>query len=117
MKRDLDLIRLILIELEGEEEVSLSDYTKEQIDYHKALVKEAGFADGVIKFSSMDNSNIPALAILNRLTWEGHEFLDKAKNEKTWNKAKSIIKSKGGSLSMEAIKIVMSESVKFVLNQ
>ena len=42
MKRDFDLVRLLLIELEGEEEVDLSSYTPEQVNYHKALVKEAG---------------------------------------------------------------------------
>lgn len=115
MKRDLDLIRQILIETEGEETASLSAYTEDQINYHKALIKEAGFAEGIIHYKNTEPSNIPDLAILRRLTWEGHEFLDKAKNEKTWNKAKSLIKDKGLSLSMEAVKIALSEAVKALL--
>ncbi|MCU1438993.1 MAG: hypothetical protein JWP66_2080 [Naasia sp.] len=116
MKRDLDLIRLILIDFEGEGDVSLSGYTEAQINYHKALIKEAGFAVVVIHYPSFGPSDTPDIAILKRLTWEGHEFLDKAKNEKTWNKAKSIIKSKGMSLSMEAVKLAMSEAVKALMN-
>jgi hypothetical protein len=54
--------------------------------------------------------------MLKRLTWEGHEFLDKAKNEKVWNKAKSIIKEKGISLSLDALKIALTESVKVLLS-
>lgn len=116
MKRDLDLIRLILLELENENEISFSDYTQDQLNYHKALVKEAGFADGIVHYNNTDSSDIPDFVLLKRLTWEGHEFLDKAKNEKTWNKAKSIIKDKGLTLSVEAIKIALSEAVKALMS-
>jgi hypothetical protein len=116
MRRDFDLIRLILLELEGEETVDLSAYSTEQVYYHKALVKEAGFAEGLIHYSnSSGQTNIPDLAILKRLTWEGHEFLDKAKSEKVWNRAKSLVKEKGMTLSVEALKVALSEAVKMLM--
>lgn len=48
MKRDMDLIRLILLKLEGKENVNsdLAEYTKNQVNYHKALLLEAGLAEG-----------------------------------------------------------------------
>jgi len=116
MKRDFELVRILLMELEGEQEVDLSSYNPEQVNYHKALVKEAGFAEGIIHYPSSHPTDIPDLTILKRLTWEGHEFLDKAKNEKVWNKAKSIIKEKGISLSLDALKIALTESVKILLS-
>lgn len=116
MKRDFELVRLLLIELEGDEAVDLSSYTPEQVNYHKALVKEAGLAEGNVHYPSTHRTDIPDRAMLKRLTWEGHEFLDKAKNEKVWNKAKSIIKEKGISLSLDALKIALTESVKALLS-
>ena len=108
MKRDFELVRLLLMELEGEDRVNLSSYTREQVNYHKALVKEAGFAEGSIHYPSTHRTDVPDAAVLKRLTWEGHEFLDKAKNEKVWNKAKNIIKEKGLSLSIDALKIALT---------
>jgi Hypothetical protein (DUF2513) len=116
VKRDFELIRSLLLELEGEESIDLSSYTADQVNYHKALVKEAGFADGIINYPSSHQTDVPDLAILKRLTWEGHEFLDKAKNEKVWNKAKALIKERGISLSLDALKIALTESVKMLLS-
>jgi len=116
MKRDFDLVRQLLLELEGEEAVDLSAYTKEQVNYHKALIKEAGFAEGIIHYPSSRHTDIPDVAMLQRLTWEGHEFLDKARNDKTWNKAKTLIKEKGASLSLDALKIALTEAVKMLMS-
>ena len=115
MKRDFELIRSLLIELEGAESVDLSSYTEEQVNYHKALIKEAGFAEGIIHYPSTHKTDIPDLALLKRLTWEGHEFLDKARDETVWNKAKSIVKEKGISLSLDALKIALTQAVKMLL--
>jgi hypothetical protein len=116
MKRDFELVRKLLIELEGEDSVDLSPYTKEQVNYHKALIKEAGFAEGTIHYPSTHQTDVPDLAMLKRLTWEGHEFLDKAKNDTVWNKAKAIIKDKGVSLSLDALKIALAEAVKMLMS-
>jgi len=116
MKRDFELVRKLLLELEGEESVDLSTYTQEQVNYHKALIKEAGFADGVIHYPSTHQTDVPDRTMLNRLTWEGHEFLDKAKDDKVWNKAKSIIKDKGVSLSLDALKIALTEAVRMLMS-
>ncbi len=115
MKRDFELVRQLLLKLEGEESVDLSSYTQEQLNYHKALIKEAGFAEGIIHYPSTLRTDVPDRAILKRLTWKGHEFLDKAKNDKVWNKAKTIIKEKGVSLSLDALQIALGEAVKMLM--
>jgi hypothetical protein len=50
MKRDMELIRLSLLEVEREEPApDLSGYTKDQKVYHMALYIKAGLVDGDIK--------------------------------------------------------------------
>ena len=115
MNRNFELVRQLLLELEGEESVDLSSYTQEQLNYHKALIKEAGFAEGIIHYPSTHQTDVPDRAMLKRLTWEGHEFLDKAKNDKVWNKAKTIIEDKGVSFSLDALKIALAEAVKLLM--
>jgi hypothetical protein len=42
------------------------------------------------------------------LTWAGHEFLDAARNNSVWNKAKSAIVEKGGAVSFEILKAYLT---------
>ena len=41
---------------------------------------------------------------VGRLTWEGHEFLDKIKNDTVWNKTLKVIKEKGLPLALDTVK-------------
>ncbi len=117
MRKDLDLIRLILMEVEGETPVDLSSYSTDQVNFHKALIREGGLAEGIVNYPTGKDSqpDIPDLAILTRLTWDGHEFIDKAKSEKTWVKAKELIQRNGATLSLEAMKIALSEVIRTIL--
>ena len=47
-------------------------------------------------------------AYVRSLTWQGHEFLDNARNEEVWGKTKEIVKEKGGSASFEIFTGVMT---------
>ena len=97
MKRDMDLARLILMRIESQENYNddisceFNGYTDEQVRYHIMLLNEAGLLDA-IDASSMKGINwIP-----RRLTWQGHEFLESARDNATWNKAKEIMSKTGG---------------------
>ena len=117
MRKDVDLFRLLLLDLEGEESADLANFTTDQINYHKALVVEAGFAEGAISYSTSKDASpdIPDLAILRRLTNAGHEFLDSSKNEKVWNKAKEMVQRNGVALTIEAMKVALAEVIKTML--
>ncbi len=41
---------------------------------------------------------------IGRLTWADHEFLEAARNETFWKKAKGTVKEKTGGLSFELLK-------------
>jgi len=104
MKRDFELLRELLLDIEGDV-VDISSYSKEHILYHKALLLEAGLADGPKPhYSSREFSEIPDRVIIRRLTWEGHNFIDAIRDEGRWQKSKDWIREAGKILTLETIK-------------
>lgn len=104
MRIDHDLIRLILLKEEGAQRVNLSAYTKDQITYHMEHLIDGGYARG-IPFQFADGSH----ARFTGLTWKGHEFLDIARNDIIWNRAKAHIAEHGGSVSLEVLTTVLTQ--------
>lgn len=100
MKRDLDLCLEILRNVEA---ASLDaryasgiaeELGKDEPDvcYNSILLLEAELLDGK-EDSTLDMAD----AIITRLTWDGHEFLDAARDRSHWEKAKDVAqKSSGG---------------------
>lgn len=107
MKRNYDLLRDILIKIEEQESRYTStkledtdEYSKEEIFHHYVLLKQAGFIDGKLY------QDIPFIA---NLTWEGHNFLEDAKNQTVWEKTKTYVKEKGGSASFQVFAEVLKK--------
>jgi hypothetical protein len=96
MKRDMDLCRKILFEVEkapykiGWIDIKFDEYSKEEVAYHVMLLEEAGLIDA-IDVSKGANDWRP-----KRLSWEGHEFLDAARDDTRWEKAKGAMALVGG---------------------
>lgn len=115
MKRDPDLIRQILLAVEEKNNLDqlfptnlgISGWSNSDIDYHALLLLEAGYLDG--KATPMGQGNM--MVIIERLTWDGHEFLDAARDDTRWEKAKSAI-SKVGGWSFEIAKPILVELAK-----
>lgn len=107
MKRDMDLIRHILFEIEKSSEprysssISYGEYTNTEIAYHFELLLNADFAVGS---SAMDETGMPFDSSIQYLTWEGHEFLGLCKKDTIWEKAKSKVWDTTGSISIELLK-------------
>lgn len=103
MKRDMELVRLILLNIEGTTDVDLASYSDEQINYHQKLLYDRGFINGV------------AYPVLSRweiidpeLTWEGHDFLDDARDDRVWQEAMRQIGKNVGSVSLDVLKAVLA---------
>jgi hypothetical protein len=119
MKRDKNLIREILLAVEaselgwapGPEEYQIEGYTDEQINYHALLIVDAGLAIG----GDISEMPSPAQGYISRLTWDGHEFLDVARDDSIWNQAQSIAKAKVGSVTMDMLKEILAELMKKTL--
>jgi 6-phosphogluconate dehydrogenase (decarboxylating) len=107
MKRDLDLVRQILLAAEAEPSgyvggnPEVQGHTEEQVGYHVYLMHQAGLVEAAN--TSAQDSSSPTALLLN-LTWKGHDFLDAAKNGGVWAKAKDKALAVGGSLSFELMK-------------
>src|SRR5207245_11663571 len=112
MKRDMNLIRLLLMRLEGEQEVDLDAYSENERIYHSALLIEANLVDGVIR---KDAEGYPSGVASIRLTWKGHDFLDAARNESVWKKATGKVRSKGLSLTFDLLKELLTLTLRHEL--
>ena len=113
MKRDMELIRLQLLQVESEDPVpKLKNYSEEQQVYHMALCIEAGLVDGVVV---NDANGYPAATTAIRLTWRGHEFLDAARNDTIWMKALSHIKKAGIQATLPLLEEMLKKTVKETL--
>ena len=103
MKRDMDLVRLILLEIEKSSEdpraeirLQIPDYTFEQVSYHVMILHEAG----LVEADDLSTMGSGSVWLPRRLTWSGHEFLDAARNDSIWKKAKE----KASSMNFELLK-------------
>lgn len=98
MKRDMDLVRTILLEMEKQplqgpdEQLTIGDFDDETITYHVLLMHEAGLL-AAIETQTLDGS---VSCIPVRLTWEGHEFLEAIRDLARWGKLKSAMNQLGG---------------------
>jgi len=112
VKRDFDLIRLLLLEIEGEEQVNLSEYTQEQVRYHTALLIEAGLLNGE-GGKKVYRGYLPYTNL--SLTWKSHEFLDQIKNKSVWNEARKCLADQGLE-SFQAYHTVLPIIINEVIN-
>lgn len=109
----MDLIRLILLEVEkapfdgGCHEVEIPDRAGEEISYHILLLQEAGLIEAIDLSSSDGVCWVP-----KRLTYEGDEFLDSARNDTLWAKAKETMIKGAGTLTLEGMKNLLAAIIR-----
>ena len=113
MKRDMDLIRTILLEVEkspspGGCRIEIPERTREELYYNAQQAQDAGLIDA--RF--LPNSD--EFHVL-RLTYAGHEFLDAARNDTLWAKAKETVTKNTGTLTLEGLKIALTTLIKHAL--
>lgn len=118
MKRDINLIRNILIDMESTEgfwfyKVTPQGYEDEDIiKNHLVLMDEAGLIEG--NFRESESGHIHSYEV--RMTNYGYDYISMAKNETVWKKFKSRIKDKALDLPIEITKQIMIHYTKEMLN-
>lgn len=106
MKRDLELIRKLLLAAEAHEHGFLTDalrvdgWSEEQVGFHVYLLGQAGFMNVVENTTIGDKS--PSALPLN-LTWAGYEFLEAAKDDTVWAKAKEKVLKPAGGVALDVL--------------
>ena len=115
MKRDMDLCRKILLSVEAREstvslvEVELEGYTAGQIGYHSKLLVDQGLLEGEDFTGAGVSTHCYGLRCL---TYKGHDFLEAARDDTRWRKAKEKIAKKGWPLTLDVMKGVLLKLVE-----
>jgi hypothetical protein len=113
VKRDMELIRLLLLNVEHEEgdndKPVIEGYSDQALGHNCALIIEAGLAHGEVL---EDERGVPRGAVLLRLTWAGHDFLDSTRDSTTWNNAKNVVLKQGASWTFEMLKEYLKWEVR-----
>lgn len=100
MQRNMDLVRMILMRMEDNpggwspQDLGIKSFTPEEIAYHCHIMMQEGLIEG--SDITHTASKGPA-AIPTSLTWKGHEFLDLARDQERWNRAKATIARVGSA--------------------
>jgi hypothetical protein len=103
MKRDMELIRSVLLKLEEDVGLQLKTYafqfdnskmvieghTDEEVYRHVVMLLESPFVEG----KQMMSGEI----VVRGLTWEGREFLDSIRGDVVWKKTKAGVEKIGGT--------------------
>jgi hypothetical protein len=114
MKRDMDLVRTILLEVErlGPPDgrlgikIEVEGHDEPEIQGYIRLLDEAGLIE-----TPGNSDRKPGAIWPRRLTWSGYEFLDAARDNTRWNRAKKLTLEKMGSLAFEAVKFTLLKLV------
>ncbi len=117
MKRDLELIRKILLAIEDApsgwaSDFKFDEYTDSQVSYHAYLLIDAGLAKG--SDVSVMGSEGPE-GMISNLTWAGHEFAEAARDETRWKKATGLVTEKGGAVTLDVMKELLVSLMKTTL--
>jgi hypothetical protein len=111
MKREMDLIRNLMLALEDlpvgprdivsveacnggllvadVSEVPVGSYTFDEIEYHLSLIERAGFIEPT-EYGAVFG------VMFKGLSWSGHDFLDSVRSPDVWDKTKSAVSTAGG---------------------
>jgi len=101
VKRDMDIIRRLLLRAEAAPDGQLSIHDALET-YHVRLMIDAGLVDG--RISEEITTGAPRHSYIHALTWAGHDFLDAARDETLWKKAKQHVIKPGASFTFELLK-------------
>lgn len=109
MERDMDLVRLILLEIEKEYkstvlyDLKIDGYDMETVAYHCKILHEAKL---ISAYKGMYADDALQDFAVGSLTWEGHDYLDKVRDNSRWGKIKKLLKEKTLPPTIEVIKML-----------
>ena len=113
MKRDMNLCRLVLIEVESWQttleprQVVIPGRSRDEVDYHAYLLLEAGLVEG----RALGGQGDPVDRCWPRaVTWRGHDFLELARDDTRWAKAAARV-SKVGGRTLEILRPLLQQMV------
>jgi hypothetical protein len=108
MKRDLDLVRQLLAQIEALPAGPPVQYRTSEIEdpvllAHFELVIAAGLVNGKIARSQGARGDVISIS---GLTWEGHEWLEMVRSQAMWNEIKTTLLERSGAMTYELTKLL-----------
>lgn len=122
MKRDLDLLRKILLAIENADEFcyynGIPDLASdigcsnlELVSFHVSLLVDNNYIE--VSDISCCGINYDDY-VIKRLTADGCDYLDNIRNDTIWNRTKEVISNAGGTCALDIVKSIAG---KIILNQ
>lgn len=108
MKRNMDLLRAILLAIEEtpntdglpyleEREIKIDGYSVEEISSHLLMLDDLGF----VELYPGTGGN-PKMRV-RRMTVQGHEFIDNARNDEAWKEVTEEAATKAGGVGLAVL--------------
>ncbi len=115
MKRNLELIRHILLTMESSsktriciEDFETTEYDPKTISYHINLLLDCDYLDAtVVPMCGCPYDQF----IVHRLTSQGHDYLDSVRDDNIWEETKKQIGKVSSSVSLDIIKSVSGKII------
>lgn len=101
LRRDFNLVRFILMEAEqpGTHAFSFNGYNQAMVQAHLILLIEAGYLHGSI----LREGNGATHALVDRLTWAGHDLLALMRNTVRWQEASTAVLDPHGRAHLDVL--------------
>ena len=111
MKRDMELVRELLLSVESDNDFAplVEQHSLEIVLGHLEIMMDAKLLVGRIY---RDTNGDLKSAFVQRLTWNGHEFLDNARNDTAWKNVMEKVKGVGATASFEILVELLKSAVK-----
>lgn len=107
MKRDMDLVRCILIQVEGADgpvpldALTCGRWSVPEVDYHVRMMAAHGLVDATLH-EGYHGTTI--MGTVDGLTWDGADYLDAIRDDGIWQKTKRVIADAVGSTTLSVIR-------------
>ena len=114
MKRDLDLVRQLMLQIEALPAAPPVQYRMSEIEdpvllAHLEMLIEAGLVSGRISRSQGARGDVISVS---GLTWQGHEWVEMVRSQSLWNEVKSAVLDGGGVLTFELTRAMAAKLLR-----
>lgn len=120
MKRDMDLVRKILLAMESEDrndragQLEIEGYDEPTIGFHVFIMDQAG----LVRSSDVSHMESPCKEHSPiDITWDGYEFLDLSRDDRVWTEAKNRIGKNVSSASFSILAGVLSDLITWYITK
>src|SRR5690606_6428567 len=95
--------------LEVRRPIAVEGVDEHVVARHVEMMHEAGLA--VAQLARYEGYGAMR-AVVERVTWEGHDFLAAARDQTVWNKARPQTVLKGGAFTFSVLKSLLQHEIK-----